>query len=48
MEDAQGAYNHEYDIRGMYANMGNEGMNSNGHREGKGDNMNLVEIIKSM
>jgi hypothetical protein len=27
--------------------MGNEGTNSNGHREGKEENMNLVETIKS-
>jgi hypothetical protein len=48
MEDAQGASNHEDEIRGMYVNMGNEGTNSNGHGEGKGDNMNLVETIKSL
>jgi hypothetical protein len=46
MEDAQGASNHEDDIRGMYIHMGNECKKSNGHGEGKGDNMNLVETIK--
>jgi hypothetical protein len=48
MEDAQGAYNHEDEIRGMYVNMGNEGTNSNGHGEGKEESMNLVETIKSL
>jgi hypothetical protein len=46
MEYAQGAYNHEYEIRGMYVNIGNEGTNSNGHGEGKEESMNLVETIK--
>jgi hypothetical protein len=32
----------------MYVNMGNEGMNSIGHGEGKGDSMNFVETIKSL
>jgi hypothetical protein len=32
----------------MYVNMGNEGTNSNGHGEGKEENMNLVETIKSL
>jgi hypothetical protein len=31
----------------MYVNMGNEGTNSNGHGEGKGERMNLLETIKS-
>jgi hypothetical protein len=48
MEDTQGAYNHEDEIRGMYVNMGNEGTNSNGHGEGKEESMNLVETIKSL
>jgi hypothetical protein len=30
----------------MYANMGNEGTNSNGHGEGKEESMNLVDTIK--
>jgi hypothetical protein len=30
----------------MYVNIGNEGTNSNGHGEGKEENMNLVETIK--
>jgi hypothetical protein len=32
----------------MYVNLGNEGTNSNGHGEGKEENMNLVETIKSL
>jgi hypothetical protein len=46
MEYAQITYNHEYEVRGMYVNMGNEGTNSNGHGEGKEESMNLVETIK--
>ena len=45
MEDTQGDYNHEDDIRGMYVNMDNEGTNSNGHGEGKEESMNMVETI---
>jgi hypothetical protein len=48
MEDVQGVYNHEEEIRGMYVHMGNEGTNSNGHGEGKEESMNLVETIKSL
>jgi hypothetical protein len=44
MADTQGSYNHEDEIRGMYVNMGNEVTNSNGHGEGKEENMNLVEF----
>jgi hypothetical protein len=47
MEDTQGAYVHEDEIKGMYVNMGNEGTNSNRHGEGKEENINLVETIKS-
>jgi len=35
MEDVQGVYSHEEEIRGMHFHMGNEGTNSNGHGEGK-------------
>jgi hypothetical protein len=48
MEDVQGIYSHEEEIRGMYVHMGNEGTNSNGHGEGKEESMNLVETIKSL
>ena len=46
MEDTQGPYNYEYEIKGMYVNMGNEGTNSNRHGEGKEERMKLVETIK--
>jgi hypothetical protein len=46
MEYAKRDYSHEDEIRGMYASMGNEGTNSNGHGEGKEESMNLVETIK--
>jgi hypothetical protein len=46
MEDTKGYYSHVDEIRGMYVNMGNEGTNSNGHGEGKEENMNLVDTIK--
>jgi hypothetical protein len=32
----------------MYVNIGNEGINSNGHGEDNEDRMNLVETIKSL
>jgi hypothetical protein len=32
----------------MDVHMGNEGTNSNGHGEGKEENMNLVETIKNL
>jgi len=46
MEYMHGIYIHEEEIRGMHVHMGNEGTNSNGHGEGKEENMNLVETIK--
>jgi len=48
MEDTQGAYNQEDEIRGMDVHMGIEVTNSNGHGEGKDENMNMVEIIKKL
>jgi len=48
MEYAQRTYNHEDEVRGLYVSMGNEGTESNGHREGKEESMNLVETIKSL
>jgi hypothetical protein len=48
MEYVQGVYIHEEEIKGMYVHMVNEGTNSNGHREGKEESMNLVETIKSL
>jgi hypothetical protein len=48
MEDAQGAYIQEDEIRGMEFHMGIEGTNSNGHGEGRDENMNMVETIKNL
>jgi hypothetical protein len=48
MEYVQVFYSHEEEIIGMYAHMGNESTNSNGHGEGKEESMNLVETIKSL
>jgi hypothetical protein len=48
MEDGDGAYNQEDEIIGMDAHLGIEGTNSNGHGEGKDENMNMVEIIRNL
>jgi len=48
MEDTQGDYNQEYEIRWMDVHMGNEGTNSIGHGEGKKEITNLVETIKNL
>jgi hypothetical protein len=48
MEDTQGDYIQEDEIRGMDVHMGIEGTNSNGHGEGKEENMNMVETIKNL
>ena len=47
MEYAQGTYNQEDEIRGMDVHLGIEGANSNGHGEGRDENMNMVETIKN-
>jgi hypothetical protein len=47
MENAQGNYIQEDDIRGMDVHLGIEGTNSNGHGEGRDENMNMVETIKN-
>jgi hypothetical protein len=44
MEDAERNYIQEDDIRGMDVHLGIEGTNSNGHGEGRDENMNMVEI----
>ena len=46
MEEAHGTYSHEDEIRGMDVHLGIEGTNSNGHGEGRDENMNMVETIK--
>jgi hypothetical protein len=46
MEDAQGTYIQEDEIIGIDVHMGLEGTNSNGHGEGRDENMNMIETIK--
>ena len=46
MEEAHGTYIQEDEIRGMDVHLGVQGTNSNGHGEGRDENMNMVEIIK--
>jgi hypothetical protein len=48
MEDTHGSYSQEDDIRVMDFHMGIKGTNSNGHGEGKEENMNMVETIKNL
>jgi hypothetical protein len=48
MEDVQRVFSHKEEIIGLYVHMGNEGINSNGHEEGKEESMNLVETMKSL
>jgi hypothetical protein len=46
MEDSQRTYNHEYEVRRISNNIGDEGTDSNGHGESKEERMNLVKTIK--
>jgi hypothetical protein len=48
MEEAKGTYSHEDEIRGMDVHLGIEGTNSNGHGEGRDENMNMDAIIKNL
>jgi len=48
MEEAHGTYSQEDDIRGMDVHLGIEGTNSNGHREGRDENMNMAKTIKNL
>jgi predicted RNase H-like nuclease (RuvC/YqgF family) len=48
MDEAWGTYSQEYEIRGMDVHLGIEGTNSNGHGEGRDENMNMVETIKKL
>jgi hypothetical protein len=43
-----GTYIQEDEIRGMDVHLGIEGTNSNGHGEGRDENMNMVETIKNL
>jgi hypothetical protein len=47
MEDAQGSYNHEDEIKGLHISMGNVETESNGHRS-KVEPMELVETMRSL
>jgi hypothetical protein len=46
MDDTKGDYSQEDKIQGVYVHFGMGGTNSNGHGEGKDDNMNMVETIR--
>jgi hypothetical protein len=48
MEEAQGTYSQEDEIREMDVHLSIEGTNSNGHGEGRDENMNMVETIKNL
>jgi hypothetical protein len=48
MEYSKGTYIQEDEIRGMNVHLGIEGTNSNGHGEGRDENMNMVETIKNL
>jgi hypothetical protein len=48
MEEAQGTYSQEDEIRGMDVHLGIEGTNSNGHGEERDENMNMAETIKNL
>jgi hypothetical protein len=48
MEDAHETYSQEDEIRGMDFHLVIEGTNSNGHGEGRDENMNMVETIKNL
>jgi hypothetical protein len=48
MEEAQGNYSQEDESRGMDVHLGIEGTNSNGHGEGRDENMNMVETIRNL
>jgi hypothetical protein len=48
MEEAQGTYSQEDEIRGMDVHLGIEGTNSNGHGDERNENMNMAETIKNL
>ena len=43
-----GTYIQEDEIRGMDVHLGIEGTNSNGHGEGRDENMNMAKTIKNL
>jgi hypothetical protein len=48
MEEAQGTYSQEDDIRGMDVPLGIEGTNSNGHGDERNENTNMEKSIKNL
>jgi hypothetical protein len=48
MEEAQGTYSQQDESKGMDVHLGIEGTNSNGHGEGRDENMNMAETIKNL
>ena len=48
MEEAQGNYIQDDEVRWMDVNLSIEGTNSNGHGEERNENMNMVESIKNL
>jgi ribosomal protein S15P/S13E len=48
MEEAQGNYNQQDEIRGVYVHFGIERNNSNENGEEKNENMNMVETINNL
>jgi hypothetical protein len=48
MDEAQGNYNQEDEIRGMDVHLGIEGTNSNGHGDERNANMNMEETTKNL
>jgi len=47
MEDAQGSYSHEDEIKGLHVSMGNAETESNGRRN-RVEPMELVETMRSL
>jgi hypothetical protein len=47
MEDAQGSYIHEEEVKGLHVNMGNAETESNGHRS-RVEPVELVETMRSL
>ena len=48
MEEAQGTYIQQDEIRGMDVHLGIEGTNSNGHGDERNENMKMAETIKNL
>jgi hypothetical protein len=48
MEEAQGNYSQEDEVRGLDVHLSIDGTNSNGHGEERNENMNMAETIKKL